>query len=593
MSVLRRVVVVGALVGLLAGGGIAGAVQAAPSGGPAPAGVASTGGSERAGSAPQGAAPGGAAARSTAPGYVEDGTDDPVVAAPPLSRPDTRHCTVTLAKEFDSNAPDGSQQFYTGTLTPPARCRGPWAKVVLDQTVTVSGRQYDRSGSLTIGGTEVWFGTTEEPSGPVATTYHVATDVTRFAALLRSSQPFRGGIGNYVSDVYTGNYRQTVTLTYYLADRHHPAPTTPDAVRGFPSRQAKPGANTVHFGLSELPRNLTRAYVEVTLKGNGCDEQWFAGVPDDVAAKYPNAGMCGHGPYREAAVALDGTAAGAVTTFPHIYSGGIVPTLWRPVPAIGTFALYPETLDVTPFVGRLVDGDSHDLTVTVPGADDRWDVVATVLLYTDHHAARTSGALTAHRVAPIAHPTTTEQPLSGNGTRVDVRASRNDVTAGYVDTSAGRVRTTVRSTLSYRNVDDVTAAGMAQSIEQTVSGRQRSTSTVDGHRVAASRHDFCYPLSVDYSAAAYTDDQNFSLTGTVEMARVVRTAAAGRRGWQTTERGREWLRSTGILTRTDGVTTASDGSSRSTYDGLDDVGRPYHHRIVTDHGRILSDVAHR
>lgn len=570
MSVLRRVVAVGALVGLLAGGGIAGVAQAAPGGGAAPAA----------------GAPGGAAA----PGYVEDGTDDPVVAAPPVSRPDSRHCTVTLAKDFDSNAADGSQQFYSGTLAPPAGCRGPWAKVVLDQTVTVSGRQYDRSGDLTIGDAEVWFGTTEEPSGAVPTTYHVATDVTRFAALLRQPQPFRGGIGNYVSDVYTGNYRQTVTLTYYVADRRHPAATTPDAVYGFGSQQAKPVGETVHFGLSRLPRNITRAAVEVTLKGNGCDEQWFSAVPDDVAARYPDAGMCGHGPYREAAVALDDTAAGAVTTFPHIYSGGIVPTLWRPVPAIGTFALYPETLDVTPFVGRLVDGARHDLAVTVPGANDNWDVVATVLLYTDHHAARTSGALTTHRVAASAHPTTTEDPLSDNGTRVDVRASRDDVTAGYVDTSAGRVRTTVRSTLSYRSVDDVTAAGMAQSIRQAVTGRQASTSTVDGRRVAASRHDFSYPLGVDYSAAAYTDDQNFSLTGTVEMARVVRTAAAGRHGWRTTERGREWLRSTGILTRTDGVTTASDGSSRSTYDGLDDAGRPYHHRIVTDHGRIRSGV---
>lgn len=574
MSVLRRVVVLGALVGLLVGGASVGVAQAAPSGGAAPGGMT-------------------ARAQGAAPGYVEDGTDDPVVAAPPVSRPDTRHCTVTLARDFDSNAADGSQQFYSGTLTPPADCRGPWAKVVLDQTVTVSGRQYDRSGELTIGGTEVWFGTTEEPSGAVPTTYHVATDVTRFAALLGSPQPFRGGIGNYVTDVYTGNYRQSVTLTYYTAARHHPAATTPDVVRGFASQQAKPGAETVHFGLSKLPRNITRAYVEVTLKGNGCDEQWFSGVPDDVAARYPDAGMCGHGPYREAAVALDGTAAGAVTTFPHIYSGGIVPTLWRPVPAIGTFALYPETLDVTPFAGRLVDGGSHDLAVTVPGANDNWDVVATVLLYTDHHAARTSGALTTDRVAASANPTTTEKPLPGNGTRVDVRAGRDDVTAGYVDTSAGRVHTTVRSVLSYRSIDDVTAAGMAQSIRQTVSGRQTSESTMDGHRVAASRHEFSYPLSVDYSAAAYTDDQNFSLTGTVEMAREVRSEVAGRDGWRATERGREWLRSTGILTRSDGVTTASDGSSRSTYDGLDDTGRPYRHRIVTDHGRILSDVTHR
>jgi hypothetical protein len=41
------------------------------------------------------------------------------------------------------------------------------------------------------------------------------------------------------------------------------------------------------------------------------------------------------------------------------------------------------------------------------------------------------------------------------------------------------------------------------------------------------------------------------------------------------------------------VATTPDGSSRSTYDGLDDAGRPYRHRIVTDHGRTRSDATHR
>ncbi|HZE48664.1 MAG TPA: peptide-N4-asparagine amidase [Jatrophihabitantaceae bacterium] len=507
-----------------------------------------------------------------APQFIETQTDNPVTAEPPVSRPAGPHCTVTLADHFMSNAPDRTPQTFSGTLAPPSACRGPWAKVVMDYTVSVSGRQYDRIGDLNIGGTEVWWGTTEEPSGPTPITYTVSKDVTEYTALLRSSQPFTGGIGNYVTDVYTGNYDQTVTLTYYQG--RAPA-DTPDAVVGFPGQELTSSTNVAHLSLSNLPRNITRAYLEVTLEGHGCDEQWFSDVPADIAAKYPSAGMCTHGAYREADASLDGTPVAAVHTFPHIYTGGIVPTLWRPIPAIHTFSLYAEQVDVTPFVGRLVDGGTHDLAFTVQNNGDSWSVVATLLLYTDHHAAQTHGALTTDTVAPSATEHVTETPIADNGTRIVNTTSRNDVTAGYVDTSSGRVYTRVVRTVAYRNDDTVTANGLAQHIVQHDSGTQ--TSTVDGH--VAARHAYDYPITIDYSAAAYVDDQNFSLTGTVDMTQ---TLVDSKQGAST-----ENVHSYGILSRVNGVNTESDGNSTSFY------ARPgYVHYLASNHGLITKDVSH-
>jgi hypothetical protein len=101
-----------------------------------------------------------------------------------------------------------------------------------------------------------------------------------------------------------------------------------------------------------------------------------------------------------------------------------------------------------------------------------------------------------------------------------------------------------------------------------------------------------YPISVDFDASSYVSDQNFSLQGTVHMGQDV--ADVQRAGRRPQFRGWKWtVDSTGVLARTDGVTSESDGSSSTAYAGTDDRGRPYYHRIVTDHGQVVRDVVRR
>ncbi|MBO0811546.1 MAG: hypothetical protein J2P23_05820 [Microlunatus sp.] len=520
--------------------------------------------------------------------YIEPGPgDDPVTAQPEVTRPATRHCTVTLADHFLSNAADDSPQDFSGTLTPPAACPGPWAKVVLDYTTSVSGRQYDRSGGLQVGGATIWFGTTQEPGGDTPTTFHFAKDVTRYSALFRRPEPYSGGYGNYKNSTYTGNYDQTVTLTFYTADAAHPAPAVPDAVLGVPVPDLNPGHSSADVPLPTLPRNLTRADLEVTLKGNGCDEQWFAGAPDDVAAAFP--GVCAAGPYREATFGLDGTPAGAVGTYPHIYSGGIVPTLWRPVLAIDTLDLRPENLDLTPFVGRLVDGGSHTLNVSISPLNDNWNVVATLFLYTDKHSAQTSGTLITDDVS--AAKITDDHHATGNGDEqaYDVSASRTDKIIGYVDTSAGRVYTTTSYDRTFAQTGAISDGGLVQSIKQTDRVRQTSVSTLGSQVLRSSTLDETYPLSMSYSAASYVDDNNYSLVGTVDMGQQVSSVDLGsgepvRRKWNWT------VDSYGIQARAAGVISAKDGHSTTTYVGTDDLGRGHNKTIITDHGLVVRTI---
>src|ERR1700760_4223666 len=80
-------------------------------------------------------------AEAAAASPIETNYQDPVTALPPVSRPPVRHCTVTVMQHDFANS---YGQPFTGTVTPPAACPGPWTKVVMDWTGSVAGRQYDR-----------------------------------------------------------------------------------------------------------------------------------------------------------------------------------------------------------------------------------------------------------------------------------------------------------------------------------------------------------------------------------------------------------------------------------------------------------------
>lgn len=378
---------------------------------------------------------------------AEFGTDwhDPVTAAPPVPRPDTESCQVTLAEaKFRDFTP------YRGTYTPPDGCGESWSRVVLRLDGKVKGRQYDRLGHLQVGGVEILRTSTPQPS-PDGIEWSVEKDVTRYSDTFRRAQEVEMLIGNVVDDTYTGVIDVKTTLTFYAAGRPTGAPTsdrvlTSDRVRT-PDRVL-----TLTDGTTlTTPRNSERIVAEVyaTGSGGGCEEYWYLTVPSIA----PYSCRADDGPYREVQLRVDGRLAGIATPFPTVWTGGWSnPFLWYVVPGPRAFDIKPITYDLTPFAGLLNDGRPHRIEVSVTGVPEGrpgWGAPVNVLVWQDERRAHVPGALTGHREGVPANSSTYTPRSEKEEHRVDTEAAHRLTVSGYVETSHGRVTTTVSRALAH------------------------------------------------------------------------------------------------------------------------------------------------
>ncbi|MFD5879878.1 peptide-N4-asparagine amidase [Streptomyces yangpuensis] len=368
--------------------------------------------------------------RADPPPPAEFGTDwhDPLTAAPPVARPATRSCQVTLAQaQFRDFTP------YRGTYTPPTGCgAADWSVVVLRLEGKVKGRQYDRLGHLSLGGVEILRTSTPQPS-PDGITWSVEKDVTRYRDTLARPQPVEMLIGNVVDDTYTGVIDVTATLTFHAADPRTPVPDTPDRVLPLTA----PTITT--------PRNTERLLAEVyaTGSGGGCEEYWYLTTP----AGAPYSCTADGGPHREIRISVDGRLAGIAAPFPTVWTGGWSnPFLWYVTPGPRAFDVQPVRYDLTPFAALLNDGRPHRIEVTVaglPAGQSGWSTPTNLLLWQDEARQVVTGALTRHEEnAPAGHSRWTPAG-PGEQHRVDTGGDHRLTVAGYLNTSRGRVATTV------------------------------------------------------------------------------------------------------------------------------------------------------
>jgi Peptide N-acetyl-beta-D-glucosaminyl asparaginase amidase A len=447
------------------------------------------------------------------------GSSNPITAEPPVARPHTRACVVSLFQNL-AFADFTPKPF---SYTPPAACPGPWAKVVFTADFTVTaGRQFDRTAAFYLGHASIYYGTTAEPRATLSPSWHLERDVTDLTSLFMSAQTGEANLGNFVGVyqgvTYNGIIYANAALEFYPASGHDGAPRTPDVV--VPVNGSGGDAGTLNTTASEitqtlnLPRNTERVYLDVIAQSQSDDEFWYFCVPSDQAA---NLESCGNTPLRETEVSIDGQPAGVAPVYPWIYTGGIDPYLWEPIPGVQTLDFKPYRVDLTPFAAVLADGNPHVLAISVYNADSYFLATANLLAYTDHGAHQVGGGLLSNTLAaprPVVAENITANPSGPTYTgSILVTSNREFAISGYVDTSHGRVLTTLEQSVSFLNRQefDVSPTTDIQNVQQ-LTRVDSVVSTRSGWRESVSEQHFSYPLTLDYSFIINADGSATQVT---------------------------------------------------------------------------------
>ncbi|KAL6838663.1 hypothetical protein ACP4OV_031377 [Aristida adscensionis] len=398
---------------------------------------------------------------------------------------------------------------------------------VLEWRATCRGVQYDRIFGVWLGGAELLRSCTAEPR-PDGVVWSVSKDVTKYASLLAArNSTLAVYLGNLVDDKYTGVFHANVTLHLYF--RHPPPPPQPGlgpADLIVPISQSLPLNDALWFQITDdadigsaslaVPANTYRAVLEVYLSYHSDDEFWYTDRLD----------VDGSGPFREVTVSIDGDLVGAVWPFPVIYTGGINPLLWQPITGIGSFSLPSYDIELTPFLGMLLDGEQHEFQFAVTNGRNTWFVDANLHLWLDPRGTAATASVTSYDAPPV------DVAIAASGVELYyTTAFRRVSAAGWVQTASyGKITATWAQRLSYENTNTM-QDGRAQAVNQ-------STDAYAGVHVA-DRAGVLYSQEEEQGFALYmfvgvvnqTSNDSYTVARNVRLGFGEERLAAGRPGF--------------------------------------------------------------
>jgi hypothetical protein len=453
------------------------------------------------------------------------GSGNTITADPLVSRPLAKYGAPTKVQLFENlefNSFNPQTFSYTPpNFTPPTEPNSPrpWAKVVLVCDINVTaGIQYDRTARMTIGNTVVYIGTTAEPNPNLGPSWHIERDLTECSNLLMSAQPGSINIGNLVNGTYTGVISASAYLLFYpyTQGSGEPAPVVADLIYALPGTadgsstlQSTSSTLSLTFAVPQqvqsIPTTVARAYLDVFAQSQYQDEFWYSNVPDNLAQELNQYGGTS---FREVEVSIDGQVAGFAPVYPWIFTGGIDPYLWAPIPGVQTLNFVPYRIDLSPFAVPLSDGNSHTISLNVYNANNYFLASANLFVYLNYNSSSLAGGVTV--TGDYQPPLDIQQNIRQvngypNGT-IDTRSTRHLTVEGYVLVSpTEKLVTKVEQDATFSNQQRfvVSASQYQQDIVQLTKLTSKSTyqdiNTAAGQKstTLTVTRDLSYPLTAD------------------------------------------------------------------------------------------------
>ncbi|TBU49086.1 peptide N-acetyl-beta-D-glucosaminyl asparaginase amidase A-domain-containing protein [Dichomitus squalens] len=447
------------------------------------------------------------------------------VAQPPPLPKDAKQCTVQILQRTFGNSFGAAEVVE---YTPPTDCGpvGSWAGISLNFTVTSNGTQFDRLGIFTFQNVEIWRTSTPEPTRGDGIIWTYLKDVTRYTPLFAKNGTFILQLDNLLETGLDGQYATTLHATFFASSAAHPPAPKADVIIPVSTLANNTGNDASvppTFSLNvTVPPNAVQIFAELYASGNGNEEFWYFNTANEFLGDLPSGTTFGDGPFREVRLLVDGQVAGVAFPYAVIFTGGIVPTAWRPITSYGAIDLPTYFLDLTPFVPVLTDGQPHNISLDVVSAEDdhtinqNWFVSGSLQVVTDPSGKPTTGKITRYDADDFAVTNTTGSVGANGDVNVTVAATRNIHIEAEITSGSGQTTHVVWSqNLEYSNTQNYLDNTFIQIVNQSAKGSFLSTH----NGVPTLVDEFSYPLIINFTVLS-PDGSQFVATFDHSLNRV-------------------------------------------------------------------------